>query len=85
MRCAVSSGAGQVLATGQLFIQENEAGHWYLSFRSDRGRVIQGGPITADGDMTQASQDLFRQFFLTWGVAGVTLTMQVGQQVSSPY
>ena len=74
MQCAISSGSGQVLATGQLFIQEDETGELRLSFRTDRGRVIQGGAIDADGDLTSASKDLFRQFFLTWGVMGITLT-----------
>ena len=76
MRCSVSGSSGQVLATGQLFIQEDEEGELRLSFRTDRGRVIEGGKIDADGDLTTASKDLFRQFFLAWGVSGITLTAQ---------
>ncbi|MCL6435700.1 MAG: hypothetical protein K6T90_16110 [Leptolyngbyaceae cyanobacterium HOT.MB2.61] len=74
MRFSVSSGSGQVLATGQLFIQEDSDGDLRLSFRTDRGRIIEGGKIDADGNLTSASKDLFRQFFLTWGVMGITLT-----------
>ncbi|WP_421656322.1 hypothetical protein [Leptothermofonsia sp. ETS-13] len=74
MRFSVSSGSGQVLATGQLFIQEDNDGDLRLSFRTDRGKIIEGGKIDADGNLTSASKDLFRQFFLTWGVMGITLT-----------
>jgi hypothetical protein len=74
MRCVVSSSSGQVLANGQLFIQEDEEGDLRLSFRTDRGRIVAGGKIDADGDLTSASKDLFRQFFLAWGVMGITLT-----------
>lgn len=76
MRCSVSGSSGQVLATGQLFIQEDAEGELRLSFRTDRGRVIEGGKIDADGNLTTASKDLFRQFFLAWGVSGITLTAQ---------
>lgn len=76
MRFAVSSGSGQVLAMGQLFIQEDADGDLRLSFRTDRGRVIEGGKIDADGNLTNASQELFRQFFLAWGVMGITLTSE---------
>jgi len=74
MRCAISSSSGQVLAAGQLLIQEDEDGELRLSFRSDRGTIIQGGKIDADGSLTGASKDLFRQFFVAWGVTGITLT-----------
>lgn len=74
MRCSISSSSGQVLASGQLFIQEDDDGDLCLSFRSDRGRIIPGGKIDADGDLMSASKDLFRQFFVSWGVTGITLT-----------
>lgn len=76
MRCSIVSSAGQVLATGQLFIQEDETGELRLSFRTDRGRVIEGGLIDADGSLANASKELFRQFFVTWGLTGVTMTVQ---------
>ncbi len=79
MRCSVSSGSGQVLANGQLFIQEDDEGDLRLSFRTDRGRLIEGGKIDADGNLMNASKDLFRQFFLTWGVMGITLTAKADE------
>jgi hypothetical protein len=74
MRFAVSSSSGQVIAIGSLFIQLDEAGEQRLSFCTERGRIIEGGVIDADGDLAYASQVLLRQFFETWGVAGITLT-----------
>ncbi|MBD2021458.1 hypothetical protein H6F43_14860 [Leptolyngbya sp. FACHB-36] len=74
MRFAISGSSGQILATGELFIQEDESGELRLSFRTDRGRIIEGGLVDADGSLANASKDLFRQFFLTWGVSGITLT-----------
>jgi hypothetical protein len=79
MRCSVSSGSGQVLANGQLVIQEDDEGDLRLSFRTDRGRLIEGGKIDADGNLMNASKDLFRQFFLTWGVMGITLTAKAAE------
>jgi hypothetical protein len=74
MRCAISSRAGQVLASGHLFIQKDENGELRLNFRTDRGKVIQGGIIDAEGDLTSASQVLFRAFFQAWGVSEITLS-----------
>ncbi len=74
MRFTVSSGSGQVLATGSLFIQTNEAGAHRLCFMSDRGTLIEGGEISDDGELSEASQELYRQFFRAWGVMGITLT-----------
>ena len=74
MRFTVSSGAGQVLATGSLFVQTDETGEQRLCFMSDRGTLIEGGMIAPDGDLTEASQELYRQFFRAWGVMGITLT-----------
>ena len=76
MRCAVSSRAGQVLAHGRLFIQPDEAGNLRLDFRTDGGRIIQGGAIAPDGDLTSASQVLFRQFMETWKMTECTLTIK---------
>ena len=75
MRFAVSGSSGQVLAYGKLFIQTDEGGQ-RLCFCTDRGTVIEGGTIDADGDLTSASEELFREFLKTWGMMGVTLTSQ---------
>lgn len=76
MRCAIASRAGQVLANGNFFIQQDENGELRLNFRTDGGRLIQGGIIDADGDLTSASKVLYRQFFELWGVSDLTLTAQ---------
>ncbi|HEY9851166.1 MAG TPA: hypothetical protein V6D28_16990 [Leptolyngbyaceae cyanobacterium] len=74
MRCTISSRAGQVLARGSLSVQTDENGEMKLVFRTDGGTLIEGGIIESDGNMASASQELFRQFFKTWGMSDVTLT-----------
>jgi hypothetical protein len=73
MRFAVSSGSGQVLANGSLRIQTDESGVQRLCFESDRGTFIMGGEIGEDGDLTEAGQELYRQFFRAWGVMGIKM------------
>jgi len=73
MRCAILSRAGQVLANGSFVIQKNEMGELRLDFRTDGGRLIEGGMIEPDGDMTSASQVLYRQFLETWGISDISL------------
>lgn len=77
MRCAVISRAGQVLAKGRLVLQKTEAGELRLDLATDGGRVIEGGMIGPDGDMEEASQTLFRQFFEVWGMSGLTLSVTI--------
>ena len=74
MRCAISSRAGQVLAKGSLGIKKDENGEMRLFFQSDAGSLIVGGIISDDGNLTPASQELFRQFFQAWGMSDLTLT-----------
>ena len=76
MRCTISSRASQVLARGHLFIQKDENGELKLSFQTDGGTLIQGGAIDPDGNLTEASHVLFRQFFETWKMSGITLTAE---------
>lgn len=76
MRCAIVSRAGQVLANGRLFLQE-EQGQFRLNLETDRGRLIEGGLVEADGDLTEASQALFQQFFQVWGMSDLTLTITI--------
>lgn len=73
MRCAISSSAGQILAKGRLLIQKDDNGEQRLIFLSDRGKLITGGIIGEDGEMSAASEELFREFFTSWGVSGVTI------------
>ncbi len=77
MRCAIVSRAGQVLANGYLLLHQNEEGEWRLDLRTDGGRLLQGGVVGPDGDLTSASQVLFRQFFEVWGMSDLTLTVTV--------
>ncbi|NEO26630.1 MAG: hypothetical protein F6K03_06965 [Kamptonema sp. SIO4C4] len=85
MRCAILSRAGQVLARGHLIIHGDEAGDSYLAFRSDRGRIIQGGKISPSGDLTEASKVLFRQLFEAWGMTDLTLTVSEKAQRKLPH
>lgn len=75
MRCAISSSAGQVLARGRLLIQRDENGEQRLHFLSDGGNSIIGGIIGEDGELSAASEELFRGFFTTWGLSGVTIVV----------
>jgi len=77
MRCAVVSRAGQVIANGRLLLCKNNEGEWQLNLQTDGGRVIEGGIVDPDGDMTVASKALFRGFFETWGMSDLTLTVTV--------
>lgn len=76
MRCAIHSRAGQVLAKGHFIIQKDENGELRLDFQTDGGKLIQGGIIAPDGDLTAASQVLYRRFFELWGISDLTLTAQ---------
>lgn len=77
MRCSISSRAGQVLASGYLFVQPDADGDLRLNLQTDGGKFIEGGKIGEDGDMAIASQELFRQFFNIWGMSDVTLTVRL--------
>lgn len=77
MRCAIISRAGQVLANGSLMLIQDEEGELRLALQTDGGRYLQGGVIGPDGDMTAASQALFRQFFEVWGMSDLRLTVTV--------
>jgi hypothetical protein len=76
MRCSIVSRAGQTLASGRFRISQGEDNQLYLDFESDRGRYIEGGLISEDGDLTSASQVLLRQFFEIWGVSEISLKAQ---------
>ncbi|NEP18143.1 MAG: hypothetical protein F6J97_14765 [Leptolyngbya sp. SIO4C1] len=81
MRCAIISRAGQVLANGQLLLTQTESG-LRLDLETDGGRRIEGGLVGSDGDMTEASQVLFRQFFEVWGMSDLRLSVTVGASAS---
>lgn len=78
MRCTIISRAGQVLAYGRLFVRHQEDGGLRLDLETDRGRVLRGGLLGEDGDMTVASEILAEQFFDVWGMSDLTLSIQCG-------
>jgi hypothetical protein len=77
MRCAIVSRAGQVLANGRLLLHHSDNGELRLDLQTDGGKLLQGGIVGADGDMTEASRLLFRQFFQVWGMSDLTLNVTV--------
>jgi hypothetical protein len=77
MRCAIISRAGQVLASGHLLLHKNDDGEWQLNLQTDGGRLLQGGIVGPDGDLTAASQVLFRQFFEVWGMSDLSLSVTI--------
>ena len=80
MRCTIISRAGQVLAYGRLFIHEEEDGELRLDLETDGGRLLKGGLLSEDGDMTQAAQVLSEQFFDMWGMSDLTLNILCASQ-----
>jgi hypothetical protein len=73
MRFAITSNAGQVLATGSLFIEPDPGGQWRLCFRTDLGNIIEGGTVGEDGDLAAPGRILLEKLVSRWGVGSVTL------------
>ncbi|MEM6519155.1 MAG: hypothetical protein AAF892_05350 [Cyanobacteria bacterium P01_D01_bin.71] len=84
MRCTIISRAGQVLAYGRLFIHHLGDGSLRLDLETDRGRVLEGGLLGADGDLTHAGEVLSEKFFDVWGMSDLTLSIQCGSVSTSP-
>ena len=84
MRCTIISRAGQVLAYGRLFVRPLEDGTLRLDLETDRGRVLEGGLVSEDGDMTAAGDVLSAQFFDVWGMSDLTLSIQCGETGTPP-
>jgi hypothetical protein len=84
MRCTIISRAGQVLAYGHLFIRPLSDGGLRLDLETDRGRVLEGGLIGEDGDLTAAGNVLSDQFFDVWGMSDLTLSIQCGETSTPP-
>lgn len=80
MRCTIISRAGQVLAYGRLFIRQQQDGELRLDLETDGGRLLKGGLLGEDGDMTEASQVLSEQFFDVWGMSDLTLNILCASQ-----
>ncbi|MBV5260581.1 hypothetical protein FLX56_19400 [Synechococcus moorigangaii CMS01] len=73
MRCAIISRAGQTLARGKLVLTPLEDNQQRLDLVTDGGRYLEGGIVTAEGDMTEASLELSRKFFAMWGMSDLQL------------
>jgi hypothetical protein len=73
MRCAIISRAGQTLARGRLVLTPVDKNQQRLDLVTDGGRYLEGGIVTPDGDMTEASLELSRKFFAMWGMSDLQL------------
>jgi hypothetical protein len=58
-----------------LILHKGDDGNLRLDLQTDGGKRLEGGIIDSDGDMTSASEALFRQFFEAWGMSDLTLTV----------
>jgi len=61
---------------GVIWSSKDENGELRLDFQQ-MGKLIQGGTIDPDGDLTSASKVLFRQLFETWRMSDMTLTAKL--------
>ena len=77
MECAIISRAGQVLARGRLFLQQDDQGKTRLNLETRGGKLIEGGFVGDNGDLGAASQVLFDNCFATWRMTGLTLTVNI--------
>jgi hypothetical protein len=77
MECAIVSRAGQVLAKGKLILRYEENGKMRLNLETYGGKLIEGGIVSDDGDLTMASEVLFQHCYETWKMTGLTLTVTI--------
>lgn len=77
MECAIISRAGQVLARGKLILHREDNGETRLNLKTNGGKLIEGGIVTEDGDLSAASEVLFKQCYQTWKMTGLTLTVTI--------
>jgi hypothetical protein len=77
MECAIISRAGQVLARGKLILHQEEDDRIRLNLKTYGGKLLQGGIVDDDGDLTAASEVLFKECFDTWRMTGLTLTVTI--------
>lgn len=77
MECAIISRAGQVLARGKLFLDREESDRLRLNLKTNGGKLITGGIVADDGDLTEASEELFQNCYQTWRMTGLTLTVTI--------
>ena len=77
MECAIISRAGQVLARGKLILQQEDGDRLRLNLKTNGGKLIQGGFVSEDGDLSAASEVLFQECFATWRMTGLTLKVVI--------
>jgi hypothetical protein len=77
MECAIISRAGQVLARGKLILHREDNGLMRLNLKTYGGKLIEGGIVDDDGDLTAASEILFKHCYETWRMTGLTLTVTI--------
>ncbi len=77
MECAIISRAGQVLARGRLFLDREDDARIRLNLKTNGGKLILGGIVGDDGDLSAASEVLFQNCYETWRMTGLTLTVTI--------
>lgn len=77
MECSIISRAGQVLAKGKLFLQQEEDGKTRLNLKTNGGKLIAGGIVGENGDLSDASDELFNNCYATWRMTGLTLSVNI--------
>lgn len=77
MECAIISRAGQVLARGKLFLDREAENQMRLNLKTNGGKLISGGIVGDDGDLSAASEVLFQNCYETWRMTGLTLTVTI--------
>ncbi len=77
MECAIISRAGQVLARGRLFLDREDDARIRLNLKTNGGKLIPGGIVGDDGDLSAASEVLFQNCYETWRMTGLTLTVTI--------
>jgi hypothetical protein len=77
MECAIISRAGQVLARGKLILHREDNDLMRLNLKTYGGKLIEGGIVDDDGDLTAASEILFKHCYETWRMTGLTLTVTI--------
>ena len=77
MECAIISRAGQVLARGKLFLDREDEAQIRLNLKTNGGKLIPGGIVGEDGDLSAASEVLFQNCYETWRMTGLTLTVTI--------
>lgn len=77
MECKIISRAGQTLARGRLFLKPESDGTMRLNFKTSKGTSIEGGLVSDDGDLRNASDELFDNCYKYWRMSDLTLSINL--------